>query len=134
MSRGLHAALLIALSLPNAAAAQQMSPEYKRNYYSQDSSLDRVATVDKYTPLEVVEGGNGPALPMVKRSAIDPAALATAMAQIDAAAGSGGRTFYAALFAAGYRPELHYYLRGGHGFGMTPLDSTSDHFTDEVSW
>jgi CubicO group peptidase (beta-lactamase class C family) len=84
MSRALCAALLIALGIPCAAGAQQMTAEYKRNYDTQDSSLDRVATADKYTPMEIVHGSNGPPLPRARGSAIDPAALETAMAQADA--------------------------------------------------
>jgi acetyl esterase/lipase len=73
-----------------------------------------------------------PLPPATAANALPPIFLA--MAQDDPAAGSSARSFYAALFAAGYRPELHYYLRGGHGFGMTPIGSTSDHFIDEFYW
>ncbi|WP_145729119.1 alpha/beta hydrolase [Nitrospirillum pindoramense] len=57
-----------------------------------------------------------------------------AMAQDDVFVGQGVRRFYEALVAAGYRPEVHLYLRGGHGFGMTPRGSTSDHFLQEFLW
>lgn len=49
-----------------------------------------------------------------------------AMAQDDLAVGSGFRTYYDTLFAAGYRPELHLYQSGGHGFGMKRQGSTTD--------
>lgn len=49
-----------------------------------------------------------------------------AMAQDDQLVSSGVRGFYAALFEAGYRPELHLYLNGGHSFGMKTQGTTSD--------
>ncbi len=57
-----------------------------------------------------------------------------AMAQDDLAVGQGVRQFYDAMFAAGYRPELHLYVRGNHGFGMRPQGSSSDHFLQEFYW
>jgi acetyl esterase/lipase len=48
------------------------------------------------------------------------------MAQDDMAVSSGVRGYYDAMFAAGYRPELHLYQRGGHGFGMRRQGTTSD--------
>lgn len=48
------AALLLApAALSNA---QEMSPEYRRNFETQDGSLDRVARWDKYVPTEQVTG------------------------------------------------------------------------------
>jgi acetyl esterase/lipase len=36
---------------------------------------------------------------------------------------------------AAHRPaELHLYERGGHGFGLTPKGSSSDHWLDEFFW
>lgn len=36
---------------------------------------------------------------------------------------------------AAHRPaELHLYERGGHGFGLTPKGTTSDHWLDEFCW
>ncbi len=49
-----------------------------------------------------------------------------AMAQDDLAVGQGFRAFYDKLFAAGYRPEMHLYARGSHGFGMAQRGTTSD--------
>lgn len=57
-----------------------------------------------------------------------------AMAQDDMAVGQGFRAFYDKLFAAGYRPELHLYERGGHGFGMATKGTTSDHWIDQFGW
>ncbi|HEX7874673.1 MAG TPA: alpha/beta hydrolase [Sphingobium sp.] len=57
--------------------------------------------------------------------------LFMAMAQDDRAAEIGFRAFYDRLYDAGYRPELHLYQRGGHGFGMRPQGSTSDRFADQ---
>ncbi len=52
--------------------------------------------------------------------------LFMAMAQDDLAVGNGFRAFYEALFAAGYRPELHLYASGNHGFGIEPQGAPSD--------
>jgi hypothetical protein len=30
--------------------------------------------------------------------------------------------------------ELHLYERGGHGFGLVPKGSSSDHWLDEFLW
>ncbi len=44
------------------------------------------------------------------------------------------RSFYDALYTAGYRPEFHLFLNGGHGVGMNPTHNTSRHFIDEFYW
>lgn len=54
-----------------------------------------------------------------------------AMAQDDQLVGNDVRAFYAELFAKGYRPELHLYMSGNHGFGMNVTRHTSDHFIDQ---
>ena len=36
--------------------------------------------------------------------------------------------------AAGRPAELHLYEKGGHGFGMIPEGSSSDHWFDEFVW
>jgi acetyl esterase/lipase len=60
--------------------------------------------------------------------------LFMAGAQDDVIAGSGFRAYYDALFTAGYRPELHLFDRGSHGFGMKPQGTTSDHWIEEFHW
>lgn len=57
-----------------------------------------------------------------------------AMAQDDMAVGQGFRTFYDQLFTAGYRPELHLYERGAHGFGTASRGTTADHWLEEFHW
>ena len=54
-----------------------------------------------------------------------------AMAQDDQLVGNDVRAFYAELFAKGYRPEMHLYMSGNHGFGMNVTRHTSDHFIDQ---
>jgi acetyl esterase/lipase len=54
-----------------------------------------------------------------------------AMAQDDPLVGGEVREFYAQLFAKGYRPELHLYMSGSHGFGMNVTRNTSDLFIDQ---
>lgn len=39
--------------------------------------------------------------------------------------------FRDALITAGAKPEQHIFNAGGHGFGMRPHGTTSDHWTDE---
>lgn len=41
---------------------------------------------------------------------------------------------YAAWRKAGVAAELHVYQRGGHGFGLAPQGTTSDHWFDEFIW
>lgn len=57
-----------------------------------------------------------------------------AMAQDDLAVGQGFRAFYDRLFAAGYRPELHLYQRGNHGFGMATRRTTADRWIEQFGW
>ena len=54
-----------------------------------------------------------------------------AMAQDDTLVGGEVREFYAQLFTKGYRPELHLYMSGSHGFGMNVTGNTSDLFIDQ---
>jgi acetyl esterase/lipase len=57
-----------------------------------------------------------------------------AVAQDDSGAGGLVDRFYAALLAKGYRPELHRFQSGGHGFGMNKRFTTADHWIDEFFW
>lgn len=57
-----------------------------------------------------------------------------ALAQDDLVAGLGFRAFYDKLYIAGYRPEMHLYQRGGHGFGARAIGGTTDHWLDEFLW
>lgn len=54
-----------------------------------------------------------------------------AMAQDDQLVGDDVRAFYAELWAKGYRPEMHLYMSGNHGFGMNVTRNTSDLFIDQ---
>ena len=54
-----------------------------------------------------------------------------AVAQDDASAEPLVTRFYDALKAAGYKPELHVFSGGGHGFGMRKQGKSSDHWIDE---
>lgn len=60
--------------------------------------------------------------------------LFMALAQDDLVAGIGFRAFYDKLYATGYRPELHLYQRGGHGFGARTIGGTTDHWLNEFLW
>jgi acetyl esterase/lipase len=57
-----------------------------------------------------------------------------AIAQDDNGAGALVDRFYAALLAKEYRPELHRFQSGGHGFGMDKRFTTADHWIDEFFW
>jgi len=54
-----------------------------------------------------------------------------AVAQDDTSAEPLVTRFYDALKAAGYKPELHVFSAGGHGFGMRKQGKSSDHWIDE---
>jgi acetyl esterase/lipase len=53
-----------------------------------------------------------------------------AWAQDDTLAGPAVVRFYEALRAAGYKPEVHIFSGGGHGFGMLKNGKSSDHWID----
>jgi acetyl esterase/lipase len=53
-----------------------------------------------------------------------------AWAQDDTLAGPTVAKFYDALRAAGYKPEVHIFSAGGHGFGMIKKGTSSDHWID----
>jgi acetyl esterase/lipase len=57
-----------------------------------------------------------------------------AWAQDDPLVLSFVQKFYAALLAAGHKPEAHIYGAGGHGFGMRQPGAASDHWIDEFYW
>jgi acetyl esterase/lipase len=42
--------------------------------------------------------------------------------------------FHDALRAAGHKPEVHVFSRGGHGFGMKKQGTTSDHWIEELHY
>jgi acetyl esterase/lipase len=56
--------------------------------------------------------------------------LFMAWAQDDRVAGAPVERFYAALHAAGIRPEAHIYQTGGHGFGTKHQGTSSDHWLE----
>lgn len=56
--------------------------------------------------------------------------LFMAWAQDDTVARESIIRFESALLAAGHRPELHIYSRGGHGFGMKQQGTTSDYWIE----
>jgi acetyl esterase/lipase len=53
-----------------------------------------------------------------------------AWAQDDAIALGPVVRFHAALTAAGYKPEVHIFSAGGHGFGMRKQGTSTDHWSD----
>ena len=57
--------------------------------------------------------------------------LFMAWAQDDQVALKPVEKFYAALIAAGIKPEAHIYASGGHGFGMQKHGTSSDHWIDD---
>lgn len=56
------------------------------------------------------------------------------IAQDDLIAGTGFRDYFAVMFDAGYRPEVHIYEKGGHGFVMERQGLTSDYWIEEFYW
>lgn len=57
-----------------------------------------------------------------------------AYAADDSLAGAAAERFFVALRQAKYNPELHVYCGGQHGFGMSQLGTTSDHWIQEFYW
>lgn len=55
-----------------------------------------------------------------------------AWAQDDALVGPMATKFYDALMSVGYKPELHIFSAGGHGFGMDKKGTSSDHWIDSL--
>lgn len=55
-----------------------------------------------------------------------------AWAQDDPVARDPIARFYAALTAAGNKPETHIFAAGGHGFGMRKQNLSSDHWVDDL--
>jgi acetyl esterase/lipase len=76
----------------------------------------------------------GPA-PEGAATPLDAPPLFLAVAGDDKLVGpSGILPVYEAWRGAGRDVELHAYDAGGHGFGMTRQDKTSDHWIDEYLW
>ncbi len=72
-------------------------------------------------------------LPAPPPSPLPP--LFAALAADDPLFGRQGFGLVESWQQAGQRAELHCYERGGHGFGMQPLGSTSDHWMDAyLAW
>src|SRR3954470_5343738 len=71
--------------------------------------------------------GNG-AMPIIP-AGLPP--IFMAWAQDDNVALAPVRKFYAALVAAGDKPEAHVFAKGGHGFGMKKQGTSSDHWVDD---
>jgi acetyl esterase/lipase len=66
-----------------------------------------------------------------------PAALPPqfiAWAQNDMTVGPRAWAYVEALMTAGYRPEVHIYRDGAHGFGMTRQGTASDLWVDDFFW
>ena len=61
-----------------------------------------------------------------------PAFIATAVD--DPLLAKAARPMFDAWRAANRPAELHLYERGGHGFGLVPQGSSSDHWFDEFVW
>lgn len=72
--------------------------------------------------------------PFGRMPAIPPSLPPTflAWAQDDPLALAPVQRFYAALLEAGIKPEAHVYAAGGHGFGMRPQGTSSDHWIDDL--
>jgi acetyl esterase/lipase len=105
-SAGAHAVSLAALNTNVAARPNYVAPIYGAPF------------------------GGIPAIPASDASDKLPP-IFLAMAQDDPLVADDVREFYAQLFARGYKPELHLYMSGSHGFGMNVTHNTSDLFIDQ---
>ena len=79
----------------------------------------------------MIYGGPFGEMPVIPRS-LPPMFLA--WAQDDTVALDPVVRFHAALKSAGYKPEVHIFSAGGHGFGMRKQGTTSDHWIDEFHY
>jgi len=100
-SAGAHVAAYMGLSANPAARANYLAPIYGAPFVDQQ-----------------------PAIPA------DMPPVFLAWAQDDQLVGRYVRAFYDALLAAGKHPEAHFYVNGGHGFGMTTTGKRSDAWPD----
>jgi acetyl esterase/lipase len=96
-SAGAHIAAYMGLNANPAARANYVAPIYGAPFVDQQ-----------------------PAIPA------DMPPVFLAWAQDDQLVGRYVRGFYDALLAAGKHPEAHFYVNGGHGFGMTTTGKSSD--------
>lgn len=78
-----------------------------------------------------IYGAYFPAVPPIPK---DVPPFFMELAQDDNLAGPQIIKFYDALKAVGYKPELHIYEHGGHGWSMRKQGTTSDHWLDEFYW
>jgi acetyl esterase/lipase len=74
-----------------------------------------------------IYGGPFGAIPAIP-AGLPPIFLA--WAQDDTLVGPAVVRFYDALRAAGYKPEVHIFNAGGHGFGMLKSGKSSDHWIE----
>jgi acetyl esterase/lipase len=79
-----------------------------------------------------IYGAPFPDVPPIPKGGLPPFFME--MAQDDNLAGPQIVAFYDALKAAGYKPELHIYEHGGHGWSMRKQGTTSDHWLEEFYW
>ena len=85
---------------------------------------------DYVAPIYGAPFGGIPAIPAADSPEKLPP-MFLAMAQDDPLVANDVREFYVQLFAKGYRPEMHLYMSGSHGFGMNVTRNTSDLFIDQ---
>jgi acetyl esterase/lipase len=79
----------------------------------------------------LIYGGPFGAMPPIPKS-LPPIFLA--WAQDDAVALDPVVRFRDALTSAGYKPEIHIFSSGGHGFGMRKQGTSSDHWIDALHY
>jgi acetyl esterase/lipase len=105
-SAGAHVAAYMALNADPSARANYVAPIYGAPFVEQQ-----------------------PAIPA------DMPPVFIVWAQDDQLVGRFVRAFYDALLAAGKRPEAHFYMDGGHGFGMMTPGKSSDAWRDAfLNW
>jgi acetyl esterase/lipase len=113
-----------------AAGAYRVLPPAKLSIVTVSTALqsDVSARPNYAAPIYGAPFGSIPDLPQ----GLPP--FFVAIAQDDSGAGALVDRFYAALLAKGYRPELHRFQCGGHGFGMSRRFTSSDHWIDSFFW
>ena len=91
-----------------------------------------------FVPGTVVQAPSTPSgFDLPPRGTPNPAAappMFIAVSQDDPLARTRVLQFFGQLQEAGYRPELHLFTNGGHGYGLNETKSSSRHFIENFYW
>jgi acetyl esterase/lipase len=134
-SAGAHVAAHVAMNRDPA-----LRPDYAAPIYG--GALGAMPTIP---PARLAPPAGAAPLPplipgMAPRPALGPANPAAlppmflAMSQDDPLVWDSTTALYQALLGAGYRPEAHFFVNGGHGYGLGETRHSSRHFIEAFYW